>query len=324
MNAQNLEKIDNTLPNSKKIYYSALDRTFHENLFRPLNEGLIARQKSSLLNRYNTNHVFLKGNSKYKVNTSEFYEVLDELDVTLNNLKEYLLQKEKLFKDQRKEEILENERNAQKISEQNAINEQQAQSMPAQNQSVGINNSNSIDNDFLMNIGSDFTDNFSNKMESTNDHGINDFNIGGNTNTSYNNNQNNASYSTNPVATNQNNNTSQPLSKNNGNNAMDSLNDFGIDLSMFELDNNLGNSSANTNQNIEKKPTSVNSNNEGMPDLNLNDFNLDNLDLNLDLGPSLENNGNFSANTNDQNAEGNTGNNGSNPNTNFEFNFDWE
>lgn len=64
--------------------------------------------------------------------------------------------------------------------------------------------------------------------------------------------------------------------------------------------------------------------NEGMPDLNLNDFNLDNLDLNLDLGPSLENNGNFSANTNDQNAEGNTGNNGSNPNTNFEFNFDWE
>ncbi len=96
---------------------------------------------------------------------------------------------------------------------------------------------------------------------------------------------------------------------------MDPLNDFGIDLSMFELDNNLGNSSANTNKNIEKNPTSVNSNNEGMPDLNLNDFNLDNLDLNLDLGPSLENNGNFSANTNGQERWGNTGNNGSNPNT---------
>lgn len=123
MNGENLEKIDNTLPDSKKIYYSALDKAFHENLFKPLNEGLIARQKTSLLNRYNTNHISIKGNSKYKVNTSEFYEVLDELDVTLNNLKEYILQKEKVFKEQRKQEIIENERNAQKINEQNAINE---------------------------------------------------------------------------------------------------------------------------------------------------------------------------------------------------------
>lgn len=276
--SESLEKIDNTLTDTHKIYYSVLDKHLHENIFRPLNEVLAQRQQANIINRYN--NAFLNESGANTYNTSEFHGSLDDLNVTLNNLKTYLISKEKLTKEQRSLEIIE--------SRKHTATANTATAMPENN---------IIDSDIMLTGSKPITGNVNDPFNlETNMSSLNSFGLD-------------------PI-------TTAPNTSTMNTNNNQQLADFGLDLSMFGLENNIPpaateTTSANAASNPIVSANTASSANKGEPDLmtdiNLNEFNLDNFDLNLDLGGN--NNG---AGTN------NSAGNNSATNPNFEFNFDWE
>ena len=242
---ENLEKIDNTLSSTKKIYYSILDKQLHENIFKPLNETLVQRQQTNVINRYNNNNSSINNFASTKFNTGEFHESLDDLTVALSSLKNYLIMKEKVVKEEKKQEILESNKYA---SSQNNI----------------INTKNIIDNDLLL-------DTNKNSVENMNPN--DPFNLDNNSNTI----NNNFGLEGLTSATNNNRNASNTNTSNSNNNQ--SLADFGLDLSMFGLDNNMPTTGTDALRSMSNKSnnlgSSVNNNNSNSTNTTNNNANFE-------------------------------------------------
>ncbi|XBW38054.1 hypothetical protein QEN19_003641 [Hanseniaspora menglaensis] len=298
LNAKNLEKIDNTLDETKKIYYSVLDKQIHENIFKPLNDTLAHRQQANIINRYN--NVFLNEISGNKFNTNEFHDSLDDLNVSLNNLKSHLILREKKLKNEKKLEIIESNKFANTSVKSNNSMIPSGSGLDAE--VLGASSKGAMP-------GTRTNDPF-NLDTNGSMNALNGFGIEGITS------------ATATTTSNLNTTTNQPLG------------DFGIDLSMFGFDNtnnNLQPTGTDTNMNTittSNNSTNANNNNSNnnsnkggndlMTDLNINDFNLDAFDLNLDMNSNGSNNN--SNNGNNASTNENTSSN----NPNFEFNFDWE